>query len=282
MELGFKQIEEAADFLAAKGFVTPDVGIVLGTGLANLVQAIEIEMEISYEEIPYFPVSTMEFHSGKLIYGKMAGKQVLAMQGRFHYYEGYTMQQVVFPIRVMKLLGIKYLLISNASGALNLAYKKGDVMLIRDHINLLPSNPLIGKNIDELGSRFPDMSNAYDKELRQKLKAIAQRKNIALREGVYVTAQGPMLETAAEYRYLRLIGGDAVGMSTVPEVIAANHMELPCCAISVLTDECDPDNLKPVNIQEIIEVAGKSEKILTELYCALVEELEFATKTQSR
>ncbi|MFN3916730.1 MAG: purine-nucleoside phosphorylase [Flavobacteriales bacterium] len=278
MEFGFKQLKESAEFLSAKGILTPEVGIVLGTGLANLAQSIEVEQEISYENIPHFPLSTVEFHSGKLIYGKMAGKQVLAMQGRFHFYEGYTMQQIIFPIRVMKLLGIKTLLISNAAGAMNPAFKKGDLMLITEHVNLFPNNPLIGKNMEELGTRFPDMSHPYDAELRQKLKAIAQRKNITLREGVYVTAQGPMLETPAEYRYLRKIGGDVVGMSTVPEVIAANHMGLPCCAISVLTDECDPDNLQLVNIQEIIEVAGKSEKVLTELYYNLIEELELATK----
>jgi purine-nucleoside phosphorylase len=268
-----KEIKETTDFLQEKGITEPQVGIVLGTGLGNLTTKIEVELEIPYEEIPHFPVATVEFHTGKLIYGTIRGKKVVAMQGRFHYYEGYSMQQIVFPIRVMKLLGIKQLLLSNAAGAMNLDFKKGNLMAITDHINLLPSNPLLGANIDELGPRFPDMSETYSKTLNKQLAFIAATEKIELHQGVYVSVMGPMLETPAEYRYLRNIGADAVGMSTVPEVIAARHMGLPCCAISVLTDECDPDNLVPVNIEEIIAVAGKAELKLTTLFVNLIEQL---------
>lgn len=265
-----KQLNETADFLKKEGLTSPKIGIVLGTGLGNLVNEITIEKEIPYSDIPNFPLSTVEFHSGKLIYGKIEGKQVIAMQGRFHFYEGYSMNEIVFPIRVMKLLGVEKLLISNAAGAINTSYKKGDLMLIEDHINLQP-NALIGKNMDSLGTRFPDMSEPYNKELGKALKNIANKENITLHEGIYASVAGPMLETAAEYRYLHTIGADAVGMSTVPEVIAANHMQLPCVAISVLTDECDYNNLQPVNIQEIIEVAGKAEKKLSSLFKELIK-----------
>jgi purine-nucleoside phosphorylase len=219
----------------------------------------------------------VEFHKGKLIYGTLRGRRVLAMNGRFHFYEGYAMDQVAFPVRVMKQLGIEILLISNAAGAMNLNWKKGDLMLINDHINLLPSNPLIGKNIDELGPRFPDMSEAYDKKFLEKMSQLAQQLNILLRSGVYVAVPGSMLETPAEYRFLRRIGGDAVGMSTVPEVIVARHMGMRVLAISVLTDECDPDNLKPVDITEIIAVAGKAEQKLSTLFSAFVENLDATT-----
>lgn len=265
------EIQETATFLADKGITDPQVGIVLGTGLGGLVEKIEVELEVAYDEIPHFPVATVEFHSGKLIYGKIGGKQVLAMQGRFHYYEGYTMQQITFPIRVMKQLGVSTLLLSNAAGAMNLEYKKGTLMMITDHINMQPTNPLIGPNLDDFGPRFPDMSEAYSKGLRAQLKAIAAEQNIVLEEGVYVSVPGPMLETPAEYRYLHRIGADAVGMSTVPEVIVANHMGLPCAAVSVLTDECDPDNLEPVDIADIIAVAGRAEKGLTVLFEELVK-----------
>ena len=271
--MNIKQINETVEFLKSKGIVAPELGIVLGTGLGNLATKIEVDLTLDYENIPNFPVSTVEQHKGKLIYGKLGGKQVLAMQGRFHYYEGYTMEETVFPIRVMKLLGIKHLLISNASGAINLDFKKGDLMLITDHVNLFPSNPLMGQNEESLGTRFPDMSEPYSKVLNNKLREVAIEKNLTLREGVYITAQGPMLETPAEYRMLKVLGADAVGMSTIPEVIAANHMGLPCCAVSVLTDECDPDNLKPVDISEIIAVAGKAELKLTELFVGLIEKM---------
>lgn len=265
-----KKLNETADFLKKEGLTSPKIGIVLGTGLGNLVNEITIEKEIPYSDIPNFPLSTVEFHSGKLIYGKIEGKQVIAMQGRFHFYEGYSMNEIIFPIRVMKLLGVEKLLISNAAGAINTSYKKGDLMLIEDHINLQP-NALIGKNMDTLGTRFPDMSEPYNKKLGKELKNIANKENITLHEGIYASVAGPMLETAAEYRYLHTIGADAVGMSTVPEVIAANHMQLPCVAISVLTDECDYNNLQPINIQEIIEVAGKAEKKLSLLFKELIK-----------
>ncbi len=269
----FETMNETADFLRSRGITQPEIGIVLGTGLGRLVNEIEIITELEYEDIPHFPLSTVEFHRGKLIYGYLSGKRVLAMQGRFHFYEGYSLQQLTFPIRVMKLLGIKWLLLSNAAGALNPEYRKGDLMLLNDHINLLPGNPLSGANIDELGPRFPDMSQPYSNLLNQKLIAIAAEQEIKLHTGVYVVVTGPNLETRAEYRFLRGIGADAVGMSTVPEVIVANHMSLPCAAISVLTDECDPDNLKPADISDIIKTAGKAEEKLIRLFNTLISEL---------
>ena len=214
------------------------------------------------------------FYKGKLIYGDIHGKKILAMQGRFHYYEGYNMQQITLPVRVMKMLGIKNLLVSNAAGNMNLKWKKGELMLIDDHINLQPDNPLRGENIDELGPRFPDMSQPYSKVLNDLLLKIANEKKIKLNVGVYVAVMGPNLETRAEYRFLNRIGADAVGMSTVPEILVANHMNLPCCAISVLTDDCDPDHLKPVNIAEILETAGKAESKLTELYVELISQIK--------
>ena len=265
-----ENIRAAADYIKSRGVEHARIGIVLGTGLGNLALQIDAEQTIDYADIPNFPVSTVESHSGKLIYGNLNGKKVLAMQGRFHYYEGYSGQEITFPIRVMKLLGIEKLLISNAAGTVNPNFKKGELMLIHDHINMLPDNPLRGKNLDELGPRFPDMSQPYNKEMNNLLKGIAKEKGITLHEGVYTPVAGPNLETRAEYRYLRIIGTDAVGMSTVPEVIVANHMEMPCVAISVLTDECDPDNLKPVSIAEILEIAGRAEKDLTMLYVELV------------
>ncbi|MCH2199356.1 MAG: purine-nucleoside phosphorylase [Flavobacteriales bacterium] len=264
-----KNLKETVAFLRSRGIDDAEVGIVLGTGLGNLVTKIKVIKELSYNVIPHFPIATVEFHFGKLIYGELGGKKVLALQGRYHYYEGYTMEQVVFPVRVMKMLGVKYILLSNAAGAINPDMKKGSLMLLDDHINLQPDNPLRGPNYDDLGPRFPDMSAPYDPSLNAKIKEIAKTKEIDLNEGVYVSVMGPNLETRAEYRFLRIIGADAVGMSTVPEVIACNHMGVPCAAISVLTDECDPDNLKPVDIQDIIETAGKAELFLT----ALLEEL---------
>lgn len=266
-------LSEATSYLQKQGITIPEVGIILGTGLGHLVTHISVIKEISYADIPHFPVSTVESHAGKLIYGELCGKKVLAMQGRFHFYEGYTMQEIVFPVRVMKLLGVKKLLISNAAGCLNLDWKKGDLMLIDDHINLQPANPLTGKNLDELGPRFPDMSTPYDMHMNNMLVDIAAQKDITLHKGVYVSVPGPMLETRAEYRYLRNIGADAVGMSTIPEVIAANHMNLPCIAVSVLTDECDPNNLKPVTLEQIIAVAAKAEIKLTEIFSALIQQL---------
>ena len=267
------QIHETVSFLKQNKMDAPAIGIILGTGLGNLVTRIEKEQEIDFSDIPNFAVSTVEFHSGKLIYGTISGKKVIAMQGRFHFYEGYTMQQVTFPVRVMKLLGIKFLLISNAAGSMNPLMKKGSLMLIDDHINLQASNPLTGKNHDELGPRFPDMSHPYDVTLLQKMERIATDMNLPIHKGVYAAVQGPNLETRAEYRFLRMIGADVVGMSTVPEVIVANHMTLPVAAVSVITDECDPDNLKPVNIEEIISVAAKAEVQLTTLFEKLIDQL---------
>lgn len=269
-----KEINAAVEFLKKRGIEKPEVGIILGTGLGNLfVEEIKSPETITYNAIPHFPISTVEFHKGRLIYGKVKGKMVLAMQGRFHYYEGYDLRQITLPVRVMKLLGIDYLLISNAAGNLHPKWSKGQLMLLDDHINLLPDNPLRGENFDLFGPRFPDMSQPYSKKLNSKLRQIARAKKIKLNEGVYAAVAGPNLETRAEYRYLRTIGADAVGMSTVPEVIVANHMDLPCCAISVLTDDCDPDNLKPVNLKDIVKVAGKAEPKLTELYVELIKAL---------
>ena len=269
-----KEIKEATEYLTKHGIDKPEIGVILGTGLGNLfVKEIKNSIEINYNSIPHFPVSTVEFHKGKLIYGDVKGKKVLAMQGRFHYYEGYSMQKITLPVRVMKMLGVKNLLISNAAGNMNLKWKKGQLMLIDDHINLQPDNPLRGENFEVLGPRFPDMSEPYSKKINKLLIKIAKEKKIKLNEGVYVAVIGPNLETRAEYRFLHKIGADAVGMSTVPEVLVANHMGMPCCAVSVLTDDCDPDNLKPAVISKIIEIAGKAEAKLTELYVELIGKL---------
>jgi purine-nucleoside phosphorylase len=268
-----EKMKQTVDYLRSAGITEPEIGIVLGTGLRKMVDEFEIFKTIDYVDIPNFPLATVEFHSGKLIYGRLHGKNMLAMQGRFHYYEGYSLQQVTFPIRIMKLLGIKYLLLSNAAGAMNLNFKKGNLMLIDDHINLLPGNPLRGKNLDEFGSRFPDMSRPYSAILNNKLLEIAKRERIVLHKGVYISVMGPNLETRAEYRMYRNFA-DAVGMSTVPEVIVANHMGLPCAAISVLTDECDPDNLLPAKIEDILEIAGKAELHLIRLFTCLIQEME--------
>lgn len=266
-------IEEATAFLKRRGFDNPDVGIVLGTGLAKFLDKIEVIESLSYARIPNFPVATMEFHAGNMILGKCKGKKVVCMQGRFHYYEGYSMKGITLPVRVMKMLGIKHLLLSNAAGGINLNFKKGDLVVIEDHINLQTENPLTGSNLEVLGPRFPDMSEPYSQQLRNALKKIASDNNIGLKEGVYAAVIGPNLETRAEYRYLKIIGADMVGMSTVPEVIVARHMGLPTMAVSVITDECDPENLRPVNIEEIIEVAGKADDQLSSLFVELIGKL---------
>ncbi|MBN1157863.1 MAG: purine-nucleoside phosphorylase [Bacteroidales bacterium] len=265
-------LKQTVDYLNDQGVPEAEIGIILGTGLGKMIQFIEIIKEIEYSSIPNFPVATVEFHQSRLIYGKLHDKLIIAMQGRFHYYEGYSMQQITFPVRVMKLLGIRYLLLSNAAGAMNLMFKKGELMLIEDHISFLPDNPLRGQNLDELGPRFPDMSRPYSEFLNEKLVKIAKRNNIALHRGVYVAVTGPNLETRAEYRMFRNFA-DAVGMSTVPEVIAANHMGLPCAAVSVLTDECDPDNLQAADINDIIKTAGRAEVHLNKLFTGLIKEL---------
>ncbi|MDF1559590.1 MAG: purine-nucleoside phosphorylase [Bacteroidales bacterium] len=268
-----EKIRQTVSYLESNGIKDPEIGIVLGTGLGKMVNLISIDQEINYEVIPNFEKSTVEFHSGKLISGTLGGKKVLAMQGRLHYYEGYSMQQITFPIRVMKAMGIKFLLLSNAAGAINPDYRKGSLMLVSDHINLLPENPLRGKNDESQGPRFPDMSCPYSQDLNKRLLVIAAKENIVLHSGVYASVQGPNLETRAEYRLLKVVGADAVGMSTVPEVIVANHIGLPCSAISVITDECDPEHLKPVDINDIIAVAGEAEKDLVRIYTKLIETL---------
>ncbi len=267
-------IKESVNFIQKRiGDFKPEVGIILGTGLGGLVSEIEVEYQLMYANIPNIPISTLEFHSGKLIFGTLSGKKVVAMQGRLHYYEGYDMKQITFPVRVLKALGISTLLVSNASGAVNPNYKKGDLMVIEDHINLQPFNPLIGFNYEELGPRFPDMSQPYSKKLFDTALTIAQQNNITCHKGIYVAVTGPNLETRAEYRYLRIIGADAVGMSTVPEVIVANHSGLPVFAISVLTDECNPDTLQPVSVEEIIKVAMAAEPKMTLILKELIKTL---------
>ena len=268
-----KQINETTEYLQEKGFENPEIGIILGTGLGQLINEIEIIKEVSYNHIPNFPTATVEFHKGKLVYGVLAGKKVVVMQGRFHVYEGYSLQDVTYPVRVMEKLGIKTLLVSNASGAINLNFKKGELMLIEDHINLQGSSPLAFKGVEQLGERFTDMSAPYDAEVNAKFESIAKANNIKLHKGVYASVVGPQLETRAEYRMLKIIGSDAVGMSTVPEIIVANHLKLKVAAVSVLTDECDPNNLKPVDIGEIIAMAAKAEPEMITLFKELIKTL---------
>ncbi len=250
-----------------------EVGIILGTGLGGLVKDIEIEHEIDYADLPHFPLSTVESHHGKLIFGKIGGKDVVAMQGRFHFYEGYTMQQITYPVRVMKFLGVKTLLVSNACGGMNPVYTRGDLMLMADHINLLGDNPLIGKNEDGLGPRFPDMSEPYDFELIKLAEQVALENKIKVQKGVYVAVPGPNLETKAEYRFLRSIGADVVGMSTIPENIVANHMGMRVLGISIITDECFPDSLKPAKVEEIIATAMGAEPKMTLIMKEVIKKL---------
>jgi purine-nucleoside phosphorylase len=251
----------------------PTVGIILGTGLGGLAQEIRKEVVVDYGDVPHFPLSTVESHHGKLFFGTLGGKQVVAMQGRFHYYEGYTMQQVTFPVRVMKFLGIQTLLISNAAGGMNPQFRKGSIMIITDHINLLGDNPLIGPNDESLGPRFPDMSEPYDRKLIALAEQVALDMKIRTERGVFVAVPGPNLETRAEYRFLRFIGADAVGMSTVPENIVAIHMSLRVLGFSIITDECFPDALQPANVAEIIAVASTTEPKLTAIMKGVVEKL---------
>lgn len=273
MRLTEKQLQESTAYLVEKGFDRPEIGIVLGTGLGKLADEIQDPIVAHYNHIPFFPLATVEFHSGKLIYGDFEGIKVVVMQGRFHLYEGYDLMDVTYPIRVMHQLGIKKLFISNAAGAINTNFRKGDLMLIEDHINLQGNSPLAFKNVGQFGDRFVDMLEPYDPEMRRKLREIAEKEGITLRTGVYASVVGPQLETRAEYRMLKIIGADAVGMSTVPEVIVANHLRLPIVAVSVLTDECDPDNLQPVNIQEIIAIAGTTEPKMVKLFGELIKAL---------
>ena len=269
-----KHIADALEFIRSKTDAKPKIGIILGTGLGGLAKEIKKEVVIDYKNIPHFPVSTVESHQGKLIFGTLAGKKVVAMQGRFHMYEGYDLRQITFPVRVMKFLGVENLLISNAAGALNSLFQKGDVMIMCDHINLLGDNPLIGPNDDALGPRFPDMSEAYSKELIMLAEQAALDLKIRVQKGVYVALSGPNLETKAEYRFLRTIGADAVGMSTVPEDIVAIHMGMRVLGLSILTDECFPDALKPASLKEILKVATKAEPKMTAIMKEVVKRMK--------
>lgn len=264
---------EALHYIQSKTDMRPNYMLILGTGLGQLADEMDIETEIPYDSIPNFPVSTVESHAGKLLFGTLGGKQVVAMQGRFHYYEGYTMQQIVFPVRVLKANGADTLIVSNACGGMNPNHCRGDIMLIRDHINLLGDNPLIGPNDDELGPRFPDMSEPYTERLLDIARTAALEQQIPMHQGVYAALSGPMMETKAEYRFLRLIGADVVGMSTVPEVLSAVHMGMEVLGISVITDECFPDALEPVQIEDVLEAAGTAEPKMTRVIIRVLEKL---------
>jgi purine-nucleoside phosphorylase len=270
-----KEILEAYNYLKLKmPDFNPETGIILGTGLGALVNEIEIIKEIPYSSIPHFPISTVEFHKGKLIFGLLKGKRIVCMQGRFHYYEGYSMQKVTFPVRVMKLIGINKLIVSNASGGLNLDFNVSDLMIIEDHISLfLPENPLIGQNFDSMGDRFPDMSEPYDENMIEKALEIGLKNKIKLHKGIYVSVTGPQLETKAEYRILRQMGADAVGMSTVPEIIVARHMNIRCFGLSVITDMCDPNKLEKALFENIIKAAAKAEPSMTQIISELVSSI---------
>ena len=266
-----EQIKQTCEYIRSQtnGFA-PELGVILGTGLGSLTDSIETAYALDYASIPGFPVSTVQGHKGRLIFGTLGGKRIVAMQGRFHYYEGYTMQQVTFPVRVMKLLGIKTLFVSNASGGINPTFRTGDLMVITDHINLMP-NPLIGRNIAELGPRFPDMHNCYDRELRAKATAIAEREGIKLQYGVYVGGTGPTFETQAEYRYFKAIGGDAAGMSTVPEVIVARHMSIPVFGVSVITNCGLSDELG--DHEDVQRQGAKAAIRMTRLFTEMIRQL---------
>lgn len=268
-----QQLNESVEYLKSKGFDQPEIGIILGSGLGKLVDEIEEPIIAHYHNIPYFPLATVEFHTGKLIFGTIEGKKVVVMQGRFHLYEGYEFTDITYPVRVMHQLGIKRLFVSNAAGAINPGFRKGDIMMIEDHINLQGGSPLAFKNVTEFGDRFVDMCEPYDAEMRSIMAKIASTEKISLQKGVYAAVVGPQLETKAEYRMIRTLGADAVGMSTVPEVIVANHLRLPIVALSVLTDECDPDNLQPIDIKEILKIAGLTEPKMIILFKELIKKL---------
>lgn len=265
--------QETLSFLKEHTDYQPDYLIILGTGLGRLADEIDVVDSISYDDIPNFPVSTVESHAGQLLFGSLSGKKVVAMQGRFHYYEGYNMQEIAFPLRVLNALGPQTLIVSNACGGMNPNYARGEIMLINDHINMLGDNPLIGPNDDELGPRFPDMSDPYTERLRNVAEQVALDKGIKMHEGVYLALSGPTMETKAEYRFLRNIGADVVGMSTVPEVIAAVHMGMEVLGISVITDECFPDALEPVDIDKVLEAAGEAEPKMTKVITGVLEKL---------
>lgn len=269
----FDDVQAAAAAVRRRSTLVPEVGIILGTGLGGLAREIAVELEVPYEGIPGFPLSTVETHAGKLLLGRLGGRVVVAMQGRFHRYEGYDLRQVTFPVRVLHALGARALIVSNACGGMHPLWRPGDLVLISDHINLLGDNPLVGPNDERLGPRFPDMSAPYDPELRALARQAALDLGITLREGVYVAVPGPNLETRAEYRMLRAIGADVVGMSTVPEVIVANHQGMRTVGLSIITDQCLPDALEPADIGKIIATAGRAEPNLTGLVTALVERM---------
>lgn len=268
-----EKIKNTASFIRKKIDADPEIGVILGTGLGGMINDINIQTTIDYEDIPDFPISTVEGHHGRLIFGTLGGKQIVAMQGRFHYYEGYNMGQVTYPVRVMKMLGIKRLIVSNASGGVNPDYEVGDLMIMNDHINLLP-NPLIGENIDELGNRIVDMSEPYDHAMIEKAEKIAAENNIKVQKGCYVATSGPTLETPKEYQYFRIIGGDAVGMSTVPEVIVARHMDIPCFAVSIITDLGVPGKIEKISHEDVQRAAEKVEPQMTFLMEKLISNLE--------
>ncbi len=262
-------LKETVSYLEKEGYSGAELGIILGTGLGGLVEHIDIEKSIDYSDIPNFPEATVESHSGKLILGKLNNRRAIVMSGRFHFYEGYSLQEVTMPIRVMKLLGVHTMFISNACGGINPEYKPASLMIIDDHINMIPGNPLVGRNYSQLGPRFVDMSEPYDSELIKKMENISSRLGIEINKGVYVAWIGPSLETRAEYRFIKIMGADVVGMSTVPEVIVANHMGMKVAAVSVITDLCDPDNLAPVKIEDLLENASIAEKDLVRLFTEL-------------
>jgi purine-nucleoside phosphorylase len=272
MEL-YDQIQEAKKVIQARWHGMPAAGIILGTGLGGLADEIQNAVKIPYQDIPYFPYSTVESHAGRLVCGNLGGKPVLAMEGRFHFYEGYTLQQITFPVRVMKAMGAGVLIVSNACGGMNPQWDKGDIMLIEDHINLLGDNPLIGKNDDRLGPRFPDMSQPYDQELIKLAQRVALEEKIPVKKGVFVAVSGPNLETRAEYRFLKQIGADVVGMSTVPEAIVGVHSAMRVMGLSVITDMCLPDALEPAHLPDIIATANAAEKKLRVLVRRVVAEL---------
>lgn len=268
-----KKALEAAKYIQQRTKIRPRIGIILGTGLGKLAKALNVSKTFPYTEIPHFPAATVEFHRGKLIVGSLRRKSIIAMQGRFHYYEGYSTKEITLPVMVMKFLGVKYLIISNASGGLNPNFKSSDIMLITDHINLIPDNPLRGKNDPEIGTRFPDLYNCYNSKLIRFVEDVALRNKIPIKKGVYVAVPGPNLETKAEYRFLRIIGADAVGMSTVPEVLMARYLKIKVLGLSIITDLGIADALKPTSLPKILMAASKAEPKLTDLVAGVVEQI---------
>ncbi|GET20271.1 purine-nucleoside phosphorylase [Prolixibacter denitrificans] len=268
-----EKIKATSTYIQEQTGYEAEVGIILGTGLGGLAKEIDIEHSLNYSDIPNFPVSTVEGHAGRLIFGHLGGKKIIAMQGRFHFYEGYSLQDVTFPVRVLRMLGVRKLIVSNASGGLNPEYKVGDIMMLTDHINMFPGNPLIGPNMEELGPRFPDMSEAYNLHLRNLARKIALKNDISLEEGVYVGVAGPTFETPAEYKMFRVLGGDAVGMSTVPEVIVARHMDIDVFGISIVTDSGVPGEIVEISHEEVQEVAMKAEPKLSLIIRELIRQM---------